>query len=749
MEHELLVKNAYSHSSSTTYSHSHLANSRMAQEILAEEFSKALEIEQTSDSQLTDSYLAKFSPRKLASLGLAIVNLACESILTGYGGKSILHLVLDSAVSQHGDFLNLGTLRVGDIVKIARMGGKSEKPSKQEEQEGDTERQIEGVITRLGNSFLTVAVDETSSDESLMALVSNTRTDSVRLYIVKLSNIVVYKRMFQAMQRLRGLKDSEKSQIIQILLGEARCIPKEVDTEEVKFFDDTLNSSQKKAVAFSIHGLPISIIHGPPGTGKTYTILELTKQLVFNNNERVLICGASNMSVDNILERLLPNFRTEEEPSSKKNRRKKPLKKAHPESLIRIGHPARLMPVNLVHSLDILCKSLTKEGGVNDNLSIIKDIENDISAGLAEAKKTKSYQQRKAVWAQVKELRRELRARETRNVQDLLVGAKVILATLHGSGANELHSLYKKLDYGMQKPFVDTIIIDEVSQSLEPQCWIALLNHVGCKRLVIAGDDKQLSATVKSREEVAKRGKNTTGIADLGKTLFDRLVRDLQGNSYKMLLDTQYRMNEKIMAFASLHVYDGLLKADNSVANILLPDIPGVESCDDTREQCIWYDTQGGDYPEQMSEDGFDSAGSKFNEMEVEVVRRHLNLLVKAGVPAGAIGVISPYSAQVGLLKKAVGDIENCAIEVATVDGFQGREKEVIVLSMVRSNERFEVGFLEDPRRLNVAMTRPKRQLCVVGDLELLERCTVPYLQAWATHVSQNFDVRYPEMQDY
>lgn len=707
-------------------------------EKLADYFRNAIEFEQKSDTLLTTSYIESYSPKKLASFGLAVINLVMLNMRSGLGGKTLIELTLDPAFSRPEDEIQTGSLRVGDIVKLDRMG------------ENEQNSALEGVVVKVSGRVLGISVEEDTNDDTLLNLYNNTGNDSIRMWIVKLTNSVTYKRMLQAMTRLRGLPESDKSEVLRILLGESRFSPRALSGgKKMQFFDPNLNDSQKAAVEFAVTESPITIIHGPPGTGKTYTLIELVKQLTFNHSERVLVCGASNISVDNILERLSADFSGAEEPA-KKGRRRKTSKSVNPEKLIRIGHPARLLQCNLQHSLDVLSKSGYGEGGAAQE--ILKDIEKDIGSTLGQIKKCKRYGERKALWSELKQLRKELRMREKKIVQDLLRDAQVVLSTLHGAGSNELFALAK--EYSVDNPLFHTIVIDEVSQSLEPQCWIPLLTHLGCRRLVIAGDNMQLPATVKSREEVVPLIKKGQPIADLEYTLFDRLVEEHNGHEFKRLLNVQYRMNQQIMEFPSRELYDGQLLAGDAVKHILLCDLPEVESTDETTVPCIWYDTQGGDYSEQASDDDpksviSASAGSKFNEMETAVVLGHVQKLVAAGVPPEMVGVISPYSAQVSLLKKNVASKFDNRIEVATIDGFQGREKEVIVMSLVRSNDNREVGFLQDRRRLNVAMTRPKRHLCVVGDLELLAGCGVKFLSDWALYVEDHYEVRYPDLGDF
>lgn len=674
-------------------------------------FKNAIQLEESVDLGQTNQYLELYSSRKLAKLGLAIVNLVIDNLRTGLGGKTIIELVLDPALGDKE--LELGTIRVGDIVKLDRMAKEGSNQEGEEE-----ESQVTGVVSKVNSKSVSVSIDEGSNDESAMNMYNNTANDTNKVWIVKLTNSITYKRMITCMNKLDELTD--KPEIIRILLGESpySSYPTSSAIKDKQFFNQSLNQSQKSAINFAVNESPITIIHGPPGTGKTFTICEIIKQLVFNKNERVLVCGPSNISVDTILERLSPDFHEKGRKKSK-----------DPSQLIRIGHPARLSPQNWGHALDVLSKTNSSD--------ILSDIESDIKETLKSIKKLRKRFERKALYQELKQFKKELRQRESKIIKDLLVGAKVVTSTLHGAGARELLSVYQDKTFGPGNSFFDTIIIDEVSQSLEPQCWIPIINHLGIKRLIIAGDNMQLPPTIKTLDGDVKVDQAVTARLEI--TLFDRLVHDLNGNQFKRLLDTQYRMNQQIMEFPSKVLYEGKLKAYEEIKNINLTDLPKVQADDDTELACIWMDTQGGEYQEQTNED---ENNSKYNEYEVMMVDEHIKKLISLGVAAKDIGVISPYNAQVSILKRNAIP----GVEIHTVDGFQGREKEVIIISLVRSNDKGEIGFLRDKRRLNVAMTRPKRQLYVVGDLELIQNST-EYLKLWGEYVEEHFEVRYPNIE--
>lgn len=648
-------------------------------------FVDAILKEQNADTQLTEQLLKEHSPKRLAKLGLAVINLTVGSIRSGLGGKTLIELEPDAATNAD-PVVNPGSFKTGDIVKLDRMVA-------------DDDSLVEGVVTRIKQAAITVAVDDAATDDRVLAIYNNTSADTNRVWIVKLANLVTYKRMVSTMNKLAEM--DSPNEIIRLLLGQRKYTPPGT-VPKVEFFNQNLNPSQQRAIEFAMAS-DVLIVHGPPGTGKTYTLIELIKQLAFNRNERVLVCGPSNISVDTILERLSVDFNSDKKGKGRKKSR------AGAQELVRVGHPARLLEVNLRHSLEVLSKS-TGEGS-----GIVRDIEADIMQTLKDAKKCKRYGERRQLWAQVKELKRELRVREKKVVADLVGGARVVVATLHGAGARELAGAH-----------FDTIIIDEVSQALEPQCWIPLVAHGGFLRLVIAGDNMQLSPMLKLDAHVLEH------------TLFDRMMAELEGALYKRMLTVQYRMNQRIMEFPARTFYGGDLTAHESVRDIVLSQLPKVAANETTTTVCLWYDTQGGDFPEQVEEDGMDA--SKYNEREVEVVLEHIHRLREENISLEAIGVVSPYAAQVALLKKELDP----AIEVSTIDGFQGREKEIIIISMVRSNDSGEVGFLLDERRMNVAITRAKRHLCVVGDLEMMGRSLSRFLNLLAEYVEREFEMEYP-----
>lgn len=659
-------------------------------------FRDALKNEQKVDVEDATEMLEKYPIKRLVSMGLAVSNLTIGSMKTGLGGKCIIELEADSSVSST-DQIEAGRIGSGDIVKVETQSAKSKASKSKASGESknadsnDAASYAEGVVTKVTKKAISVAIDPKFED----AVVNLTG----RLWLSLMTNLGTYKRMDWALGEISKIQ--ERSRLGRLLLG--MDTQPDLGRKQVKFLDKSLNAPQRAAVEQSL-GSEICLIHGPPGTGKTYTIVEIIRQLVASG-ERVLVCGPSNISVDNILERLSDHIKGNQ--------------------LVRLGHPARLLESNLMHSIEIVSK--TSDQGV-----LLRNVRSDIDSELGKLKKARFARERRAVYAELKELRKEYRQREKDVVSTIIKGASVVVSTLHGAGSFSLTTVQNS--YG-DRPLFDTIIIDEVSQSTEPQCWIPLVACPLAKRLVIAGDNQQLPPTVKSTDAKFKKLLETT--------IFDRLLK-LFGEKIKCMLSIQYRMNTTIMDFPSRQLYESKLAAADSVKDRVLADLAGVESNPDTNSRVVWIDTQGGDFPELPPEEGDQLGFSHMNESEARAVRKYIERLDGYGVEPQHIGVISPYSAQVTLLKELLESYEG--LEISTVDGFQGREKEVIIISLVRSNDNRIIGFLSDDRRINVAITRPKRQLCVIGDTSTVANSK--FLKAWVDWVEENADIEYPDIGD-
>jgi len=658
-----------------------------------------LATEQASEIAETTLLLSDSPPTVLARAGLAILNLTLASQRTGLGGRTVVELGLDPAVAapagakgsggglgkdpdaggDSGGVLPEHGIRTGDIVRVGEQpkGGARKKEVWEMKGKG-----VEGVVTRVGEKAIWVAVgkDGDRDDDG------DGDFGEGRLWLVKLANDVTFKRMNHVMTKLSKMSEAEYTPLLRVLFGLSSPSPQDLTTvKDLEFIDPSLNESQKEAIRFAMASPEVALIHGPPGTGKTHTLIELILQLV-KRNLRVLVCGPSNISVDNIVERLAP----------------------HKVPIVRLGHPARLLPSVLSHSLEVLTKT-------SEAAAIVQDVRKEMDDKQASIRKTRNGRERRAIYGDLKVLRKEYREREGKCVDNLVRGSKVVLSTLHGAGGFQLRS----------QEF-DIVIIDEASQALEAQCWVPLLN---AKKVVLAGDHLQLPPTIKSsnsktadgkssnkdrikalEEDLAKLAisddeKKAARSATLETTMFDRLL-SLHGNAIKRLLTTQYRMHEKIMHFPSDELYDSELIAADHVKTHLLKDLLyGVAETEDTREPLVFIDTQGGDFPEKVENEAIGKKSvilgdSKSNEMEAAIVKMHVGKLITAGVKADDIAVVTPYNAQLAVLSQLLRETYP-GIELGSVDGFQGREKEAVVVSLVRSNPDHEVGFLGEKRRLN------------------------------------------------
>lgn len=425
-----------------------------------------------------------------------------------------------------------------------------------------------------------------------------------------------------------------------------------------------LNPPQRDAVEFALSMPDIAILHGPPGTGKTTTLAEIVDRCV-RRGDKVLACAPSNTAVDNLLEKLIDKM----------------------PDVVRVGHPARVFENLREHTLDQLVEN-------DPAAAVIEDMRRELQSLLRAASKDfrgkDGRRRRGEIYAEAGRLRGHIKMMERNIVGSILDGADVICTTTTIDD-----------DLLGDREF-DVVVIDEACQCTLPGVWQAVARGA---KLILAGDHLQLPPTVLN--DIARR-------EGLDQSLMQRLV-DREGESIFRRLTVQYRMHESIMNFSSDYFYDGELIADASVKHHTLIDLPGVEDNVHTAPVLQYYDTAGAGYDEQIEREGL----SKFNPSECNVVVQKVGELLESGVHESDIAVIAPYGAQVRRLRHR---IDRRGIEIDTVDGFQGREKEVVILTMVRSNDIGEIGFLSEVRRTNVAITRAKRKLILIGDSATLGR---------------------------
>ena len=653
---------------------------------------KLLSLEKDEDILQTQTLLDTLDPKSAQKRCLSLLNMRIGAQRSGIGGKVLVDFELstdlsaeDLRKSKDPLLLALQSFRQGDIVGLASSGdGK--------------DGQVSGVVWKCGESSLTLAFRD---DDSVSTYLDQNSNEKIRLN--KLANDVHYSRMEKALDTVsEQLQSAQLSEISRTVLGSLKkenvvLSDGNIPATAIEFFNAGLNESQKSSIDFALNEKRlVALILGPPGTGKTTTVVEIIRQYLAQG-KRLLVCTPSNIAVDNILERL----------PSQTNK-----KSSTGAQMVRIGHPARILPAVMEYSLDYQLRQ--SDGG-----QIVDDIKREIDATLAKVSKAKSYGDRKELYQQIKILRKDLRKREPQVLNQLIGGCRAVFTTLSSCGSRML-----------QNEKFDILIMDEVSQSMEPECWIALLK---CQKAILVGDPHQLPPTVVSRKAEG-----------LTYTLFSRLTA-LYGDGIKKTLTVQYRMHPTIMEWCNQNVYDKQLSGETDI-DWLLCHLPNIQRTDDTIEPLILVDTAGFSFYECSADDGEDTGMglSRWNEGEASICVEHVKDLIKAGTGPDQIAIISPYAAQVRFIKDLLHSESIEGVEVGTVDGFQGREKECIIVTMVRSNDDRQVGFLADKRRLNVAMTRARRQLFVVCDSETLSEGDA-FMSLMIDYLMDHADIRYPK----
>jgi len=555
-------------------------------------------------------------------------------------------------------------IKVGDIVLISKG-----EPLKFNQ---------EATVSAVGKNFI-----EVYSKEPIF----RSKLYRIDLFV----NDITFKRMLKALDKV----ENEELKIdVDILLGKKE--PKIIEVDEKS---EILNESQNKALSKAIKS-DIFLIHGPPGTGKTTTLAEVIKKHI---GKKLLVAADSNVAVDNLMEKL-SEF-----------------------NIVRIGHPAKIESNLMKFSLDVKVRRDKRYKEVEkiikkiDDLKYLQDKRTKKPTParrrgmsdeeiLALAKENRGKRGVKAEW--VKEMAEWIKIQQNINklydkknkiieeiIEDVLNSADIVFATNSGCGGEFLEN----------KEF-DVVFLDEAAQAMEPS---SLIPFIKGSQVIFAGDHKQLPPTILSNDDRLKI------------SMFERF--SYLYPSAMHTLEIQYRMNEKINHFPSCEFYDCKVKTFEKIKNITIKDL-GIESKDSFGgyEPLVFFDTKG-KFLEATKKD----SPSKYNPLEAEFVVGLIKELIEAGAKEEFIGVITPYKDHEEYIKKLMengkwkmeneNENENEGnVEVKSVDGFQGREKEIIILSLVRANEKEEIGFLKDLRRLNVAITRPKRKLIIVGDAKTL-----------------------------
>lgn len=478
-----------------------------------------------------------------------------------------------------------------------------------------------------------------------------------------------YRLMFEALDRVIEAKGNRLAELRDICHTSA-------PTHKFTFLPQRfpwLNPSQEQAVNEVLWAKDVAVVHGPPGTGKTTTLVEAIYETLHRETQ-VLVCAQSNMAVDWIAEKLCDRG----------------------VNVLRIGNPTRVTDRMLGQTYERRFESHPQYTQLWSIRKAIRDLYSQRKHGS-----TESFQQKVS---RLKERATEL---EYSIQEQLFQEARVIACTLTGS-ANRLL---------MGRRF-GTLFIDEAAQAFEAACWIAIPK---ADRFILAGDHMQLGPTMKSGADHSfpLKGGQTT------------LMEHIIANKPKAvsLLKVQYRMCDEIMQFPNREFYDGMLESDPSVKYRGILDwdtaVEWVSTADapaDAETENLWQETM----------DGLSRVNPLEAELTLRVLQQYFEKIGKERILSERIdvGLISPYRGQVRLLRQmlkrnAFFKPFRSLISVNTVDGFQGQERDVIVISMVRSNEDGQVGFLRDLRRMNVAITRARMKLLIIGDDQTI--CRHPF----------------------
>ncbi|WP_278964036.1 AAA domain-containing protein [Phocaeicola coprocola] len=491
------------------------------------------------------------------------------------------------------------------------------------------------------------------SVDALLALQSK-EVVGVQLYFDETS----YRLMFEALKQVIGAKNNRLAELRDIFHGTQPAST--FSFHPLRF--PWLNATQEEAVNKVLHAKDVAIVHGPPGTGKTTTLVEAVYETLHRENQ-VLVCAQSNMAVDWISEKLVDRG----------------------VSVLRIGNPSRVNDKMLSFTYERRFES-------HPDYPQLWSIRKAIRELYARSRKGA---EREAVRQKINSLKDRATELEIRINESLFSEARVIACTLVGS-ANRLLTGQK---FG-------TLFIDEAAQALEAACWIPIRK---ADRVILAGDHCQLPPTIKAPEALR---------AGLGHTLMQTIVKNKPDTV--SLLKLQYRMNDEIMRFSSEWFYGGMLQSAPEVKyrSILDFDTP-IE----------WINTEGLDCNEEFIGENYGRINKSEAELSIEQLKGYITKIGRERFLDERIdvGMISPYKAQVQYLRRLVRNDAffkpyRQAITINTVDGFQGQERDVILISLVRANEEGQIGFLNDLRRMNVAITRARMKLIILGDASTLTR---------------------------
>jgi superfamily I DNA and/or RNA helicase len=622
-----------------------------------------MKLEQQEDLEQFKLKNAKASIAERQQRGLTWYPVTIIKEDIGFGGKLVLEL--ERPASQKG----LHLFQVGkNAALFGNVPGRS----------GSDRPTLNGVITAVKRNKILLA----TTKEDLPDWV-----DEGKLGVDLTFDEVSYREMEYALGKVMGAFDGRLAELRDVLLG-AKPAQFRPENEATLYYPSPLNESQLAAVRHVLAARDVAIIHGPPGTGKTTTLVQAIMETT-RRERRVLVCAPSNTAVDLLTEKLAERG----------------------VNVIRMGNPSRVSDLLLEHTLDAQIMA-------HKSYPELKSMRQTAEQYREAAGKFKRHfgweerEERRALKEQAHLMLQDSDNLERYITEDLLDKVQVITATLVGASNRAI----RHLTY-------ETIFIDEAAQALEPGCWIPIIKG---NRVVLAGDHQQLPPTIKSEKAGALR-----------ETLFEKCIRR-QPETARML-EVQYRMHEQIMEFSSEQFYDGKLLAAPTVAHADLPDYDIRFAPDQAVE---FLDTAGFGFQEL----GIAESRSIANPEEADLLLKRLAQLLEPYDAADhtedllTIGVIAPYRAQINYLKDAVegndelaGLMEHRMLSVGTVDSFQGQERDIIAISLTRSNTQGEIGFLSDIRRMNVGMTRARKKLLIVGDSSTLG--SHPFYKAFLDYV--------------
>ena len=611
-----------------------------------EKLVKLINYERDAEINLMINEIKKMSAYEREKIGRAV---------NGVKGKR-LGKELGLTIVQYGRSKSIDTeISVNDIVLIS-----TDNPLKS---------QLTGTVTEKGARYIKVAFDKKVPK---WALKKKVRLD---LYV----NDVTFRRMTDNLKNL-SLKGKNA---LEYHLNQKN--PSNNSYEHyIEYIDETLNPSQKTAVQKALSTPDFFLIHGPFGTGKTRTLVELIFQET-RQNRKVLAAAESNTAVDNLLERVVTNKKI---------------------NVTRLGHPQRVSKENIQYTLAYKFEQHPLNSNIESYYNVADEYieerkyftkptpqhrrgmsDNQILQYANKGKSSRGVNsdtiKSMARWIeynnQINEFYDKIKKLETKIIDEIIEDSDVIVST-NSSAALE----------SIEHTKFDVVVVDEASQTTIPSVLIPIAK---AHRFILAGDHKQLPPTILSDEAY-----------ELQDTLFESLIEKYSHKS--VLLNVQYRMNEELMKFPNREFYDNKLESDDSIKNICLNDIIA-----DDESVLSFIDTS---LMENNEESRLNDSKSRINKLEADLCIQLVNKYVEKGVKEEDIGIISPYADQVKIIE------DKTSVEVKTVDGFQGREKEIIIISTVRSNDKGELGFLNDLRRLNVAITRAKRKLIIIGNKDTL-----------------------------